>query len=111
VRKGNLMALNLLDLDDPNFIPTEMIRKGLQFVHERLQAGDKVLIACNQGHSRGPTVALMYLRSIGEMPYHFIGAERVFRTLYPPYSPAQGIRQYARSHWDSLADQNIEKER
>lgn len=100
VRKGNLLALNLLDLDDPNFVSEQMMNKGLDFIDERLKAGDKVLVACNQGHSRGPTTAMLYLRRIGEMPYSFIQAERVYRTLYPPYDPAQGMRQYARSHWN-----------
>lgn len=102
VRKGNLMALNLLDLDDPNFVDPDMMEKGLDFIAERLEAGDKVLVACNQGQSRGPTTALLFLRRIGEMPYSFVSAERVYRTLYPPYSPAQGIRQFARSKWAEI---------
>lgn len=102
VRRGNLMALNLLDLDDPNYISEEMIDKGLTFIAERLKAGDKVLVACNAGHSRGPSLAMMYLRSVGELPDSFIRAEKVFRTLYPHYDPAQGIRQFAKSHWHTL---------
>lgn len=47
VRRGNVMALNLLDLDDPAYISEEMIKKGLDFIEERLNAGDKVLVACN----------------------------------------------------------------
>lgn len=99
VRKGNLMALNLLDLDDPFFVSEDMMKKGLDFIDERLKAGDKVLTACNQGQSRGPTTALLYLRRIGEMTYHFVSAERVFKTLYPPFDPGIGMRQYARMHW------------
>lgn len=106
VKRGNHMALNLLDLDDPEFIAEGMINMGLDFIRERLAAGDKVLIACNQGHSRGPTTALMYLRTVGEMPYAFTKAERVFRTLYPKYDPGQAMRQYARSHWRQLEEQH-----
>lgn len=99
VRRGHLMALNLLDLDDPNYIDPDMIDSGLSFIGERLKAGDRVLVACNAGHSRGPSVALLYLRSIGEMPYNFGMSVRFFRTLYPHYDPGAGIRQYLRSHW------------
>lgn len=102
VRRGNLMALNMLDMDDPTFISEDMIDAGLKFIDERMRAGDRVLVACNKGVSRGPTTALMYLRSIGEMPHSFLKSEKVFRTLYRHYDPAQGIRQYARSHWADL---------
>jgi hypothetical protein len=102
VRRGNLMALNLLDLDDPNYISTEMIDKGLNFVDERLKAGDKVLIACNQGHSRGPTTTMMYLRRIGELPESFGKSEKIFRTLDHHYDPGQGMRQFAKTNWHLL---------
>jgi hypothetical protein len=104
VRRGNLLALNMLDLDDPNFVSPEMIRTGLDFIRERLDAGDKVLVSCNQGQSRAPTMGLMFMRSVGEMPLSFVQSERVYRTFYPHYNPKQGIRQYARSHWAELAN-------
>jgi len=99
VRKGNLLALNLLDLDDPNFISKDMIDVALLFIKERLEAGDNLAICCNGGRSRGPSIALLYLRSIGEMPHSFVWAEKIFRVLYPAYDPSAGIRQYVRMHW------------
>lgn len=104
VKRGHRMALNFIDVEDPNLIPLDMVNKGLKFIDERREAGDKVLVACNQGHSRGPTTALLYLRSIGEMAGNFIQSERVYRTLYPKYDPGQGARTFARSHWDSFKD-------
>lgn len=103
VERGNLLALNLLDANDPNFIPQQLIHHGVEFIKNRIHAGDKVLAACNMGHSRGPTVALLYLRSIGEMPHSFVQSEHIFRTIYPKYSPGQGMRQFARSQWASYA--------
>jgi hypothetical protein len=102
MRGNNLMALNLLDLDDPYFVPWDAIKKGLNFVEERRQLGDNVLIACNAGHSRGPTTGLMYLRGIGDMPWHFAKAEHIYRTIYPEYDPGTGIRQFAKMHWTDL---------
>lgn len=99
VRKGNVLALNIIDIDDVNYIPEQMIEHGVKFVAERHQAGDKVLIACNQGHSRGPTIAMLYMHSIGELPHSFIQAERIFKTLYPKYDPNLGMRKFARLHW------------
>lgn len=97
--KGHRMALNFIGPDDPHFIPNEMILRGLRYIDERLAAGDKVLVACNAGHSRGPTTALLYLRSIGELTGNFATSERIFRTLYPPYDPGIGVRQFAHTHW------------
>lgn len=99
IRRKNLLALNLLDLDDPNFIDKASIDSALSFIGEQLEEGRKVLVACNHGHSRGPTIALLYLRSVGEMPYSFVWAEKIYRVLYPEYDPAQGIRQFARMNW------------
>jgi hypothetical protein len=107
VRGKNLMALNILDLDDPYFVPWDAIQKGLEFVNQRRLASDKVLIACNAGHSRGPTTGLMYLRSIGDMPWHFVKSEHIYRTLYPKFDPGQGMRQFARMHWNDLDNLEI----
>jgi len=104
VRKGHLMALNVLDLDDPKMIPELPVKKGLEFIKERFDAGDKVLSACNQGRSRGPTTMLMFLRSVGEMPEGFNRAMHKFKVLYPKYSPANGIKTFARDHWEELKD-------
>lgn len=107
-RKGNLMALNLLDLHDPHYINSDMIESGLEFIKDQLADGKKVLIACNHGHSRGPSIALLYLRSIGEMPHNLGMSERVFSALYPEYDPKQGIRQYLRWHWSDWVKEHNE---
>jgi hypothetical protein len=102
VKGKNLMALNILDLDDPYFVPWDAVQTGLDFVEKRRQLGDKVLIACNSGHSRGPTTGLMYLRAVGDMPWHFNKAEHIYRTIYPLFDPGVGMRQFARMHWSDL---------
>ena len=102
VERGNHIALNLIDVDDPNFIPEQAINAALKFIKKHFDNGEKILIHCNRGHSRGPTVALMFMRSIGEMPHNFVQSLRVFKTLYPEFDPGQGMKQYARSHWASL---------
>lgn len=99
VKRGNKLALNILDLDDPNFIAPGMVDTALEFIDRNRNAGKKVLVACNHGTSRSPSIVLLYMRSIGELPYSFGMSLRVFRTLYPSYDPGQGIRQYLRIHW------------
>jgi hypothetical protein len=95
-------ALNFIDVQDPNLIPIQMIEKGLEFIDKRLSAGDNVLVACNQGQSRGPITALLYLRAIGDLTGNFIQSEKIFRTLYRHYDPGIGARAFARSNWDTF---------
>ena len=103
VRRSNRLALNLLDLDDPNFIPPEMIQQALDYIRDHVD-DKKVLVACNSGHSRGPTVGLMWLRTLGRMPYGFMQSEKIYRNdIYPKFDPGTGIEQFARMRWASLS--------
>ena len=100
---GNHAAMNLIDVDDPEFIPEEMLLKGIAFAQEKWAEGKKILIHCNSGHSRGPTTAMMFMRSIGELPQPFNRARKIFKTLYPPYDPGHGMEYMARKMWDEIA--------
>lgn len=101
-QRGDWMALNLIDVDDPEFIPDEAIDAGLKFLKRECDVGKKVFVHCNAGKSRSPSVVLMFLRAIGEMPHGFVQSEKIFRTLYPNYDPGVGMRAHARVRWDSL---------
>jgi hypothetical protein len=96
------MALNLIDVDDPKMIPREATDAGLNFLKQQYDSGCKVLSHCIAGHTRGPTMMLMFLRAIGEFPESFLRAEHKFRTLYSPYDPGKGMRIHARERWDML---------
>lgn len=102
VKKGNLLALNILDLEDPAMIPQELIDKGLNYIHERISAGDKVLVACNQGHSRSASIILAYLRAADGMGDSFIRAEKLFKHICPSYDPGTGMRSHVREMWRDL---------
>jgi hypothetical protein len=101
-KNEHLAALNLVDIDDPNYFHWDCIKPGLDFIKERLDAGDKIAVCCNSGHSRGPSMGLMFLRSMGDLPYNFHKSEHVYKTLYSLYDPGMGVRQFARSHWSEL---------
>jgi hypothetical protein len=102
VERGKHLAANVIDVDDPSFIPEEAINPALDFIKKHYDLGEKVLIHCEKGHSRGPTTCLMFLRSIHEMPYPFKIGEKIFKTLYRDFNPAKGIETYARQHWGEL---------
>jgi hypothetical protein len=102
VQKGDKMALNLIDADDPGFIPKPAIEAGLGFIDEQLRSGKKVLVHCNHGKSRGPTMALMYMRQVGQVSNRFGNAMKEFHSLYHEYDPNRGMLTYMKNHWDSL---------
>ena len=102
VRDGDVMALNLIDVDDPEMIPDKVLDEGLMFIREMQEKGRILLVHCNAGHSRSATLVLMYLRAIGEMSDSFLAAEKKFRTIYPPYDPGVGMRSHARMRWKTL---------
>lgn len=99
VERPNRIALNYIDAHDSNLIPPEMIVAGLRYIDKQLAAGYKVLVACNAGHSRGPTTALLYLRAVGDLTGNFHSSENRFRTLYEKYDPGIGTRQFVQTNW------------
>jgi len=100
--KDSHLAVNIIDVNDPNFVPIECILIAIKFVKERLDAGDKVLIACNAGKSRSTSTGLAFLRAIGDFPYSFSVSEKIYHTICPTYDPNLGIRQVLRSNWSNL---------
>ena len=103
-QRGNWGAMNCIDVDGPEMIPTEMLDKGLAFAAKEYKAGHKILFHCNAGHSRGPSTALAFLRTIGEMPWSLRHSFHVFKTLYRPYDPGIGMKKKLAENWDRWKD-------
>lgn len=101
-RREDVMALNLIDVEDPELIPDETLDAGLKFIKEMQTKGRILLVHCNAGHSRSATIVMMYLRAMGELPDSFLRAEHIFRKLYTKYDPGVGMRAHARTRWREL---------
>lgn len=98
--RGNRLILNMVDADDPSYIPREIIDRALSFINENLERGLKVLVHCNQGFSRSPGIALLYLAKIGKFPKQsYVEAKQSFRSVYPDYAPAGGINGFCELNW------------
>lgn len=95
--KGNEMALNMVDADKPEFFADSMINVALDFISAKLRDGFKVLAHCNQGQSRSPSIAMLYMKD--RLPDDFTEAEEQFKQIYPMYNPKNGIREYVKVHW------------
>lgn len=104
-RRGNRMALNMVDAKSPEFFSKEMIEAGLDFLEEGYKAGKKLLVHCNQGESRGPSVAMLFVfrRKLYNKPKFykitFEEAESEMKRIYPAYAPADGIRGHLMQYW------------
>ena len=100
-RRGDRLILNMVDANDPTFFAKEMIDQALDFIDEYLSKGERVLVHCNQGESRSPSIALIYLASrTGVLPKDSLEeAETKFTTLYPRYNPKPGLREHIRQNW------------
>ncbi len=100
VRPGRLI-LNLVDVDNVAYIGATLVDAALAAIGENLPTR-KVLVHCNQGASRSPSLALLYLAQNTDL---FVGLDHAagvarFRTLYAPYDPAKGMADYVRINWD-----------
>jgi predicted protein tyrosine phosphatase len=95
------LYLNLIDADDPNYIPKEIIDAALAFVGEGVRSGGRVLVHCNLGESRSPSIGLLYLaaRESAISTNSLSEAEADFRRIYPRYNPKGGMRGFLMRHW------------
>ena len=99
-RRGNQLILNLVDVDDPSYIAKEIVDTAIAFIDESLLSGLKVLIHCNQGESRAPSIGLIYMAYKGlfsKMDYSQAALE--FKRKYPTFNPANGVRLFSINNW------------
>jgi predicted protein tyrosine phosphatase len=102
-KRDDRLMLNLVDVDDPKYIRPEIVDTALDFIADHLAEGKRVLVHCNQGMSRGPSIAFAYLARAGLVAGKTHGAaEECFKGLYPDYAPARGMREYLIENWDEI---------
>ena len=99
--RGTRLCLNLVDVDNADYSNKTLIDAALKFIGDSLAEGNKVLVHCNQGQSRGPSVALLYL-GIADQRYAGLNAADAmlaFQEVYPLFSPANGFSDYLIRNW------------
>jgi predicted protein tyrosine phosphatase len=100
-REGRLI-LNIVDADNPNYIPKEIIDAALDFIKSGLSHSRKILVHCNKGESRSPCIGMLYLAVYTDkLPKEFAIAEQSFRQIYPLYNPSLGMRGFLLKNWSS----------
>ncbi len=98
----NDLFLNMIDPDTPLFMPP-LFERSLDFVEKHISAR-KVLIHCNLGLSRSPSLALLYMakraKAISDDSYS--AAKKQFLSTFPHYQPGLGIQTYLSRNWTTL---------
>lgn len=98
--RGNRLALNMVDAPKPEFFAKEMIDKALDFIERKLNEGLKVLVHCNQGESRSPSLCLLYLIKKGIIKGETLeDCEAEYLKIYPEYNPGNGIREFVKMNF------------
>ena len=100
------ISVNWVDADRPNFFNYQnngvsVVKQVLVFIEKGLRENKKILISCDQGQSRSPSVALLYLAKVlHTIPdKSFAEAAQEFVKIYPRYQPASGISGFLAEHW------------
>jgi hypothetical protein len=104
---GQLLSFNWVDgpahYFDYQGRGVERFTHALDFI-DRWYATKDILISCDQGQSRSPTVALLYLaKRLHLIPDEsFDAARETFQRLYPVYAP-NGIADFVDDHWSEIS--------
>lgn len=102
-RDAHDLYLNLIDPPVPLF-PLELFEAAFAFAHDHGIHGRTVLIHCNKGESRAPSLGLLLLARRGALPIEsYAAATAAFREqFYPGYKPGAGLVTFLTQQWDTL---------
>lgn len=99
------LYLNIIDPPVPLFMPP-LFTNFMAFSDKHWNAGRGLLIHCNQGESRAPSLVLLFmakgLSAISDQSY--ASARSEFEQIYPHYNPGNGIETYFSKNWAFLGN-------
>ena len=103
LEEENDLYLNIIDPPIPLF-KLETFIEFLKFSKKHYDSGQKIFIHCNQGQSRAPSLALLFMSKclpiISDKSYK--KARMEFKKIYPDYSPGKGIVIFLTKNWNKL---------
>jgi len=92
------IILNMIDSDKKYFTHI-LFEQSIEFIDKSLNDNYKVLIHCNQGFSRSPSIGLLYLAIKRKIDCsNFENAKSEFVKMYPRYDP-KGISDFLSDNW------------
>jgi len=103
LEEDNDLFLNMIDPPKPLFMP-QLFISFLEFSSSQWSKEKNILIHCNQGESRAPTLAMMFMaKHLKEIPNSsYFDARKEFEKLYAGYRPGNGIQIYLNQKWNEF---------
>lgn len=103
LQKEPNLYLNMIDPLAPLFM-LPLFTEFLNFVQKHWKEGRDILIHCNLGESRAPSLALIFLAKVAKtLPDDsFESARKEYQKIDPFYSPGRGIQVYLKEKWKEL---------
>ena len=101
--EGRQLYLNIVDAPVPIF-RHEVFTAALDFLDVWAFTGP-VLVHCNNGLSRAPSLVLAWLAKRGRKDWadmSFAEARAAFERLMPDYAPGKGIEQFLVEEWGRI---------
>ena len=102
---GDDLMLNIIDPPIPLFKP-ELFAAFLAFAARKTEDGKTLLIHCNQGESRAPSLALLFLAKVAGTisDDSYAAAREDFEKMFRGYRPGGGIQTYLGANWSALGE-------
>jgi hypothetical protein len=98
--KGNLY-LNMVDY--PHYVDQSHLVKAVRRFCETIILQKPILIHCNLGRSRSPSLAMIVMRDRGLLNKDsYDEAWKEFAKVYPNYDPSNGIKMWMLQNWSTL---------
>lgn len=104
-KRTNGIVLNMIDGDYGYQFSPELFNSSLDFIYQN-RDNKRILIHCNQGVSRSPSIALLYLAREGKISSDsYEHAKEDFKKIYHHYHPNTGVEQFMQLNWNSYIGQ------
>lgn len=94
------LYLNMID-GDYEYFNLEQFFIALIFINKNIKER-KVVIHCNKGVSRSPSIAMLYL--FRNKFDSFKKSQKEFENIYPEYNPSNGVEAFLNFNWDYFCD-------
>lgn len=101
---GQHLFLNMVDMEKElsPFYTNPIMKSALTF-NEKYIVRQKILIHCNQGLSRSPSIELLYLAHEDHIANDsYSNAVNDFRKLFSVFNPGLGIALYMKNRWKEI---------
>lgn len=106
VERDSGLFLNIIDPPIPLF-KRESFDAALNWLSCNYENEDAILIHCNLGASRSPSIAMLFMtKRLQWQPLFgiqsFNEGHRAFARIYPNYQPGKGISTFLSDHWSEI---------